>query len=248
MNRSAVVLLVGAAAAIAIGAGAALLRPSPAPVPSPTNLGLPIPPTAGDVDPRVFHQRLLDELVLDARDTDRPDRLPSFGTFTLLVREDPETFGWVVDRLAEPDVPDRLATAFAGHLPTRQRELDPVVHRLLLPRLEADDPEPVELALEVLRASGRTRIATDPSCRCAFGHYPAEPGPGEPTWLIAFPLDPTGVAWSLEERRTDPPGWLLHLRPDPEGPAALVHRLDQTPETTWSITSQSGGQTLTLDI
>jgi len=240
VKRGTVVLLGGAVVAVALGAGAALLKPS-APVPTnPPNLGIPVPATAGNIDPRVFHERLLEELVLDARDTERPDQLPSFDTFTLLVTRDPETFDWVVDRLAEPDVPDRLATAFAGHLPTRQASLDPVAHRLLAPRLQSEDPERVGLALEVLRASGRTRIATDPVCHCAFGHYPAEPEPGAPVWLLAFPLDPGGVAWELEEVRGDEPGWILHLRRSPDGRAAIAHRLERTPEGGWFLASQDG--------
>lgn len=240
MKRGTLVLLGGAALAVAVGAGAALLKPSPAPLQSPANLAIPVPSTAGNVDPRVFHERLLEELILDARDTERPDRLPSFDTFTLLVSDPSAEFGWVVDRLTEPDVPDRLATSFAGHLPTRRTGLDPVVHRLLLPRLESDDPERVVMALEVLRAGGRTRVATDPASRCAFGHYPAEPQVGAQVWAIAFPLDDGGVRWQVEEVRGDEPGWILHLQTEPEGPRAVVHPLGALPAAGWFLTGGEG--------
>lgn len=238
MTRSTLVLLVGAGLAVVVGAGAALMKRSPEPLQNPTNLGIPVPATAGNVDPRVFHERLLEELVLDAAIAERPNRLPSFDTFTLLVASDPEAFGWVVDRLAEPDVSDRLATAFAGHLPTRQRDLDPAVHRLLIPRLEDQDPERARLALGVLRAGGRTRIGTDPVCRCAFGHYPARPAVGAAAWLVAFPLDGGGVAWEPEEVKGDEPGWILHLEPVEAGAEVLVRRLEETPRGEWFVTTQ----------
>ena len=238
--RSRLVLLGGAALAVALGAGAAMRSRSPEPVRSPTNIGIPVPATAGNVDPRVLHERLFEELVLDAAETERPDQLPSFDTFSLLVIGDPEGFAWVVDRLAEPDVPDRLATAFAGHLPTRRRDLDPVAHRLLIPRLEDEDPDRAALALDVLRAGGRIRLGTDPASRCAFGHYPTRPEPGEPTWLLAFHLDQEPVTWAPEEVRGQEPGWILHLARAEQGESLLVRKLEQTPGQPWFVAAGEG--------
>jgi hypothetical protein len=239
-RRSTLVLLIGAALAVALGAGAALSRRSPAPIGNPINMGIPVPATAGNVDPRVFHERLLEELVLDSADTERPDQLPSFATFSLLVTSDPEAFGWVVDRLAEPSVPDRLATAFAAHLPTRRRDLDAIVHRLLIPRLEDDDPERAGRALDVLRAGGRTRVGTDPACRCAFGHYPTRPTAGEPVWLVAFHLDGEPVSWAPEEGRGEEPGWILNLARADEGQPLLVRRVEGAPDGRWFVAVGEG--------
>jgi hypothetical protein len=244
--RSLAVLGIGVLVAVGLGAGAALLRPGPpAAPPSPTNIGIPVPADYEPIDPRALHERLLEELILEARTAQWPERLPSFATFTLLYTSDPEAFDWVVERLAEPDVPDALALGWAAHLPTRRRDLDGAVERLLLPRLESGDVERARAALDVLRAGGRTALTTSIRCNCAFGLYPPAPTAGAPAWLLAFSLDrERALSWQPRPLDGEPTGWLLGLR-DATGDAGapvLIERIEAAPTPPWTLRPTDGDE------
>lgn len=240
-RRSTLVLLGGAAIAVVVGAAAALLRPQPAPPGPPSNLGIPVLASTGDEGPRVRQERMLEELIQDAATAEWPERLPAFAAFRLLVESDPSGLGWVVDRLAEPQVPDRLAIAFAADLSTRQRSLDGAVFRLIVPRLEAQDPGRVAPAMDVLRASGRTRVAAFPPCHCGYGLYPSEPPAGGPAWLLAFSLDGGGLRWNPETAAAGV-GWVLNVERASvaDGPPVLVRRIDAVPEGAWLVEPEAG--------
>lgn len=200
---------------------------------SPTNIAIPVRDGVTRLDARQVHERMLEGLVEASRGTDRPDRIPAFSSLTLLVRQDPEGFGWAIDRLAEDDVPISLVTSVAGHFPSRDARLQEVVHRLLLPRLIGADPTEQAAALEVLRARGALRSAAEGACRCAFGVYPARPAEREPVWLVAWSLEDEPLAWSPQE---EPDGWLLRLQqgsaPDP---SVRVHALAASPPKPWTV-------------
>lgn len=236
-RRSMTVLLGGVAVAVAVGALAARMSPNRTIGPSsPTNLALPVPQTAGDLDARTVQDRMLEELIVEAEASENPERLPAFGTFSLLVAEDPAEFDWVVARLSAADVSSELSTSFAGHLPGRRAALDSVVHRLLIQHLEGDDDEARKTALGVLRARGRTRVLPSPSCRCSFGVYPERPAAGQPAWLLAFSVVPDGrLRWSPREVRDgDTRTWELAAVADVDGETSLVQRF-VAPDSAWEL-------------
>jgi hypothetical protein len=184
---------------------------------------------------------MLEGLIQEAGSAQWPDRLPAFEALLLLFGSDPDRFGWIIDRLAEPQVPDALAVAFAARLPARRRGTDAAALRLLGPRLDSGEPSRAKTAVQVLRAGGRARVLADPACRCAFGLAPAEPVPGAPAWLLAFPLGDGTLRWRPEADGAWP-GWVLNVEPAApgEGEGILVRRIDPAPEAPWRVLPRAG--------
>jgi hypothetical protein len=198
------------------------------------------------LDREALREKLLEDLIVDARDAERPERLPGLRSLALQVAADPGGHRATLDRLAEDDVPAGLRIAFAGELPLRSEALRGVVDSLLSPLLRGEDPGAARAALDVLRARGRTRVQSWGACGCAFGFLPADAGSLEEMLFLAFVIDPTqgsGIAWDPLGAAGDSalvPGGSaadgaaldLKLRRVPEGGASLL---------TWSPPAANSG-------
>ncbi len=221
-RRSTGMLLVAMGLAIGAGALATVLKPQAPPTPHVTATGsisVPVPGESAPLDPVVARDRLLEQLIMDARSEPKPERLPAFEALALPCRRGMPACAPVLERMGDPDVPLTLLEAFASELP---RVDTAGFDALVRPLLGSGSPEQRDLAIGLYRKRGRAEVATDTACGCGFGVVPTPLG-GE-AWLFAD-SPRGGLAWDPTPIEG---GWRLGVRRDADGPQRLAQRIDVT--------------------
>ncbi len=137
----------------------------------PGNVVIPVPPGQTAPDARVLLDGLLEKLITDAEVVDDVGSLPALRTFVVLMEREPAAVDWVVARVAREDVPWALAVGFADGLSPGRRDLDGVVHTVLIRHLGGEDSEARGAAVDVLKARGQFAGTFDRSCDCVLGTY-----------------------------------------------------------------------------
>ena len=219
-RRSTGMLLVAVILAIGAGALATVLKPQAPPTPSVTatgSLSVPVPVKSAPPDPAVARERLLEQLIVDARSEPKPERLPAYEALVLPCRRRMPACAPVLERLGDPDVPLTLLEAFASELP---RGDIAGFDALMGPLLGSGSPEKRDLAIGLYRQQGRAKVATDTACGCGFGVVPTPLG--SEAWLFAD-SPRGGLAW---EPIPIEGGWRLGVRRDANGPQRLAQRID----------------------
>ncbi|MCO4771435.1 MAG: hypothetical protein KDA24_15490 [Deltaproteobacteria bacterium] len=229
------------AVGLAVGAGAlaTILKPPPTAGPTVTATGsisVPVPTDATPPDPVVARDRLLEQLIADARSEPRPTLLPAYQALAIPCRRGQPTCDPVISRLGDDDVPLSLVTAFAGELrPSDRERLD----ALLLPLLRGSAEDRRALAIDLYREAGRAAVRNDPACGCGFGIAPTPLG--EEAWFFAE-APAGGLAWAPVETEA---GWSLGLTRHADGPARLLQAVAWT-KLGAHIQGSEGGSVLRL--
>jgi len=231
--RSRSVLMFAIVVGIGIGALGAWLRPAPEPETNQRTVVIRRDQGVLKLDIAQIQEALLERLIAQSAETEKPEQLPDFADFLRVFKRDSTRRAALLDRLSSKDVAPGLRLAFARHLPSRPAEQRRNAYRRLVLPLLSDKDATVQLAAaQALMVARQLETHRSPACRCRFGHYPSGDGDTRGR-LLAWTLEDEGrLLWSPVALDADPSGWDLRLErsgKQREGSKVLSLSLDTAP-------------------